>query len=328
MFYTNEPNNNEEAKKPLKANLPPQPNIGTNEVNAGALNIGSNAGSTFISTNQNHIEIRNQPDNQGSLSDVVAATPIEENDLATKAYVDAALDGFTIQATCVGATAGHNLNIQSDVENGDSLDGLILFTGQLIIVKDQTDTTQNGVYIVSQENAPTRYPAANMLAGKIFYIEQGTVNHETFWKVAGTFTGPGGEPVYGTDAIAFVPVTITPPSPPAPATDDDEESFSYTLTYNSPATIILGTIGANHSVFGIQVKVTQAFNGSNPILTIGDDTNGPGYLLSNDLTDLSLVNIDDNEQETLYTAATPIKAYFDPAGSTQGTAVIWINIEN
>ena len=198
------------TKEPMKANLPPQPNVGTNEVNAGALNVGSNLGSLFISTVNNHIEIRNQPDNQGSFARVKAGLCFKYNDLAKKAYVDAITSGYTIQAEIDAASTGTNVNLTTNVENGDSLDQFILFTNQLIMIKDQTNPTQNGIYIVSQEGAPTRYTAADMLANTIFYVSQGIINHETFWKVVGTFTGPGGQPNYGVDAINFIPVTMHP----------------------------------------------------------------------------------------------------------------------
>jgi hypothetical protein len=81
------------------------------------------------------------------------------------------------QAVRVATTIAGTL--ASSFENGDTVDGIVLVTGDRILIKDQTSATENGIYTVNASGAPTRstdmdssaeFPSATVA------ISEGTVN--------------------------------------------------------------------------------------------------------------------------------------------------------
>ena len=122
------------------------------------------------------------------------------SDLANKAYVDAAVNNINIHESVVAATTA-NINLNNAVENNDVLDGVTLSTGNRILVKNQNTASQNGIYIVAANGAPTRatdYDAAGEVsAGDFIFVTGGTVNGNTGWIQTAVVT------TVGTDSIAF-----------------------------------------------------------------------------------------------------------------------------
>lgn len=79
--------------------------------------------------------------------------------------------------------------LASDFENGDSIDGITLSTGDRILIKNQVSAAENGTYIVQATGSPVRdfdledtASAANLL----IWIQEGTVNENTGWIGSGT----------------------------------------------------------------------------------------------------------------------------------------------
>ena len=68
--------------------------------------------------------------------------------LATKNYVDQAVAGLRTRIIAEAATTA-NVNLTNGLEAGDSIDGVTLVAGDRVLVKDQTDATENGLYISS-----------------------------------------------------------------------------------------------------------------------------------------------------------------------------------
>jgi hypothetical protein len=82
-------------------------------------------------------------------------TPTDSTDAATKAYVDSATEGLHIHESVVAATTA-NVSLATALENGDTLDGVTLATGDRILVKNQTNKSQNGIYVVQTSGQPAR----------------------------------------------------------------------------------------------------------------------------------------------------------------------------
>ena len=78
----------------------------------------------------------------------------------------------------------------SSFENGDSVDGITLVTGDRILIKNQVDETENGVYIVNASGAPTRATDAD---------ETAELNNATVRILNGTLTG-----------LEFTQITVNP----------------------------------------------------------------------------------------------------------------------
>lgn len=74
---------------------------------------------------------------------------------ATKQYVDATVVGLQVKpnARLATITAG---TLASSFENGDTVDGIVLATNDIILIKDQAAPAENGVYTVNASGAPTR----------------------------------------------------------------------------------------------------------------------------------------------------------------------------
>ena len=130
--------------------------------------------------------------------------PDESGTVALTSYVDAATAGLNVHAAVQAATTA-NITLASAVENGDTLDGVTLATGNRILVKNQTDKTENGVYIVAASGAPSRADdyntAGEVDAGDFIFVEAGTSNGKTGWVQTNTIT------TVGSDNIEFTQFT-------------------------------------------------------------------------------------------------------------------------
>lgn len=87
-------------------------------------------------------------------------------------------DSVRVATTAAGTLA-------SSFENGDSVDGVTLATGDRILIKDQAAASENGIYTVNATGAPTRATDADssteVTAGMSVPVEEGTANSDTVW---------------------------------------------------------------------------------------------------------------------------------------------------
>lgn len=132
-------------------------------------------------------------------------TPTNATDAATKAYVDSAAQGIDWKASVRAATTA-NVTLASDLENGDTLDGVTLATGDRILVKNQSTGSQNGIYVVAASGAPTRSTdcdtAAELTSNFAVFVEEGTANADQGY----VLTNDGAITV-GTTALSFTQFT-------------------------------------------------------------------------------------------------------------------------
>jgi hypothetical protein len=86
--------------------------------------------------------------------------------------------------------------------NGQTIDGIVLTTGDRILIKDQTNGADNGIYTINASGAPTRATDANsanhMVAGLMVYVREGTINAKGTWKLTTT-----GAITLGTTPLTF-----------------------------------------------------------------------------------------------------------------------------
>jgi hypothetical protein len=128
------------------------------------------------------------------------ADPTQALHAATKQYVDAVSEGLHVHPSVVAATTA-NINLSTDVENGDVLDGVTLATGNRILVKNQTTQSENGIYVVAASGAPSRAAdfdsPAEIDGGDFIFVTGGTTQDNTGWVQTNTVG------TIGTDPIAF-----------------------------------------------------------------------------------------------------------------------------
>jgi len=103
--------------------------------------------------------------------------PTQAQDAATKAYVDAVKQALDIKDSVRVATTA-NITIATDLNVGDTIDGVTLADGDRVLVKDQSTGSENGIYIAG--SSPVRSADANTSAevtsGMFCFVEEGTVN--------------------------------------------------------------------------------------------------------------------------------------------------------
>ncbi len=178
-------------------------------------------GNTISSTDSNG-NIKLDPDGNGTI-DVSSAkitnlgTPTSDADATTKAYVDGLINGLDIKESVKLATTA---NIAGTYNNGTgtitassngsigSIDGVSVTQGIRILVKDQTDAKQNGIYIVTSKGsggspyvltrAGDADASAEISGGAFFFVEEGATNADN-----GFVTTHNGNPTLGTTDITF-----------------------------------------------------------------------------------------------------------------------------
>ena len=123
------------------------------------------------------------------------ANPVNDMHAATKAYVDSMVQGLDVKESVRVATV-ENINLQGL----QTIDGVALAVGDRVLVKNQTNAVENGIYIVAAA-AWTR--AADAVNGKVnpgmfTFVEEGNLNNNNGF----VLTNDGGV-VVGTNELHF-----------------------------------------------------------------------------------------------------------------------------
>jgi hypothetical protein len=111
------------------------------------------------------------------------ASPSVGTDAANKDYVDNLIQGLSWK-NAVRAASTANVTLASGVQNGSTLDGVTLATGNRILLKNQTTQTENGIYVVAASGAPTRATDADTgseLVNATVYVSEGSTLADTAW---------------------------------------------------------------------------------------------------------------------------------------------------
>jgi len=113
----------------------------------------------------------------GALIDPPLATFVAANGLLTGGSSDAK-ESVVAATTTIG-------DINTDFDNGTTIDGITIATGDRILIKNQSPyDEENGIYIVAASGAPTRatdFDAWTEIVGAFVSVEAGTVNAGTQW---------------------------------------------------------------------------------------------------------------------------------------------------
>jgi hypothetical protein len=130
----------------------------------------------------------------GALIDPPVATFAAANGLLTGGSSDA--------KDSVRAATTTNGTLATAFENGDTIDGIVLATGDRILIKNQSAPAENGIYVVAASGAPARatdFDAWTEIVGAFVSVEAGTANAGTQWLCNVVAGG-----TLGTTAINFV----------------------------------------------------------------------------------------------------------------------------
>ena len=140
----------------------------------------------------------------GYLDGVSSAIQTQLDTKATTSYVNDAVAGLRTRIICEAATTA-NISLSSDLQNGDTIDGVTLATGDQVLVKDQSTDSQNGIYTVVSSGTASRstdFDAIGELSGQMVIINQGSTNDNTIWLCTTNNTV-----TLDSDSIAFTKIT-------------------------------------------------------------------------------------------------------------------------
>jgi fibronectin-binding autotransporter adhesin len=150
----------------------------TGNVNAGNVNTSSIVGATVTVTSAGAISLAGTEINANSTKLVNLATPTNTNDAANKGYVDSVAEGLNVKASVVAATTA---NIA--LTGAQTIDGVSIVAGDRVLVKNQTDPAENGIYVAAA-GAWARSADMNTWAevpGAFTFVSTGTTYADTGW---------------------------------------------------------------------------------------------------------------------------------------------------
>jgi hypothetical protein len=130
--------------------------------------------------------------------------PSVSSEAATKNYVDQLIAGLRTRIVAEVATTA-NVDLTADLQNGDTIDGVTLVTGDRVLVKDQTTGSQNGLYTVVASGTASRdteYDTIAELSGQMVVVNQGTVNDNKIFLCTTNNTA-----TLDSDTITFTQIT-------------------------------------------------------------------------------------------------------------------------
>lgn len=114
---------------------------------------------------------------------VNVGSPSSSTDAANKQYVDNLINGLVWKnAVAVTTTSPHTL--ATDFAAGSVVDGYTLALGDRILIKNQTNPAENGIYTANATGAPNIAAdgaTGELLTNATVRVNNGTVNADTAW---------------------------------------------------------------------------------------------------------------------------------------------------
>lgn len=104
--------------------------------------------------------------------------PVSAGDATNKGYVDSLVSGLSWKQATKAATTG-NITLSGE----QTVDGVALVAGDRVLVKNQTDATENGIYVVAAGAwaRSTDADSGTELDGAAVYVQQGSTNADSGW---------------------------------------------------------------------------------------------------------------------------------------------------
>ena len=191
------------------------------------------------------------------------ATPTDAAHIATKGYVDAARQGLDVKQSVRVATTGA-INLSSDLQAGDTIDGVTLVAGDRVLVKNQSTALENGIYVAVSSGAASRSSDANGTAdtgelkpGTFTFVEEGTTNSDK-----GFVVSTNGTITIDTTAIAWTQFSGAGSFTSGNGLSQDGN------------TINVNVVADRTAITGDAVDIASTYVGQSSITTLGTITTG------------------------------------------------------
>lgn len=197
-------------------------------------------------------------------------TPTAAGDAVSKSYVDNLTLGLSWKDSVRAATTTAG-TLASSFEDGDTIDGVTLATGDRILIKDQAAPEENGIYVVQATGAPTRatdMDAWSEVPSAAVFIQEGTTLADTGWTCT---SNEGG--TLDTTAISFVQFTGAASITAGTGLTKSGNTINFntadtSLTVNADDVAVnLNTTGGLETSTGIRIKLDATTDGYATIAT-------------------------------------------------------------
>lgn len=197
---------------------------------------------------------------QDSLVRIQAGAPLQYNDLTTKLYVDNLVQGLNVK-DAVHLASPVSTNIPLSGTAPLSIDGVQAVSGDRILLKDQKDQTQNGIYTLkvtgstytlsrsldASNTSDASTNNTNLTGGTFVFVTGGATNADTGWVIS----SPDSAVVIGIDKIAWTQFSSAGVTQPGAGLVKSGTVFSVntdnTTTYVNPTTTRLSVQSSSTS---------------------------------------------------------------------------------
>lgn len=231
------------------------------------------------------------------------ADPASAQDAATKNYVDLAVQGLDAKASVRAATTA-NITLSG----AQTIDGVSVIAGDRVLVKAQTTTADNGIYVAAagawsravDMNAWTEVPNA------FVFVEEGTVAADTSWVCTANAGG-----TLGTTSITWTQFGAA-----------GGYSAGNGLQLSGSVFSVLAN-GSTIDVSASGVKVSDTYPGNTSLVTLGTVTTGTWSATTIAVNKggtgaTTLTGIVKGNGTSAFTAATAGTDYLDPSSNIDG----------
>jgi hypothetical protein len=235
------------------------------------------------------------------------ASPSSNSDAATKQYVDDLLSGIR-KRTTVKAASTANVAIATALENGDTLDGVTLSTGDNVLLKNQTTASQNGIYTVVASGSASRateFDIFDELAGQLIAVQEGSTNSDTLFLCTANFGGTLGTTNITYQSLSVTALDLIQDASPQLGGDLDINGFDIVSTSNTNIEITPNGTG-KVILDGLSYPTADGTNGQ-ALITNGSGTLSFTTIQASELTTVGSVFSNYNEitaDLTITTAST------------------------
>jgi hypothetical protein len=154
-------------------------------------------------TNESKATMFTSPTFTGTVT-LPTSAPTNALEAASKGYVDSVASGSFKDAVKTATTAAGTF--ATSFANGSTVGGVAVSTGDRILIKNQADATQNGIYDVQATGAPVRSsdadnsPEGELKTGSAVFVTSGTLAN-TQWAVNNS-----GTVILGTTNLTFAQI--------------------------------------------------------------------------------------------------------------------------